>query len=129
VDTIGDFLTIIRNGVRASKRGVVAPYSKMKASIAEILKREGFVRDVRVIQQVGMQQQLEVVLKYRDGESAIHEINRLSTPGCRRHTSAARCPRVRGGFGVAILTTSKGLITDKQARELNVGGELVCEVW
>lgn len=129
IDTLGDFLTIIRNGVLASKRQVVAPYSNMKHQIASILKDEGFIRDVTTEENENGHQQLKVTLKYVDGESVIHEITRISTPGRRNYESVANLQPVIGGLGIAILTTNRGVITNKKARQLKVGGEVICTVW
>lgn len=128
VDTIGNFLTIIRNGIRVSKPSVAAPYSKINYRIAQILKDEGYVRDV-VVEQEGSFKNLKIVLKYVDGESVIHEIKRVSTPGKRVYRSITNVPPVIGNLGIVILTTNRGIITDKQARQLNIGGELICELW
>jgi small subunit ribosomal protein S8 len=116
VDTIGNFLTIIRNGVLASKREVTSAYSRLKYQIAQILKQEGFIKDVIVFED-------EKKHKY------IHEITRISTPGRRVYETVAHLKPVIGGLGVAILTTNCGVITDKQAKQLTVGGEVICTVW
>ncbi|MBA3954553.1 30S ribosomal protein S8 [Candidatus Dependentiae bacterium] len=129
VDTIGDFLTIIRNGVLASKREVVAPYSNLKYEIAQILKAEGFVRDALVQEGDDSHKQIKLSLKYVDGESAIHEIKRISTPGRRNYKGVASVNPVIGGLGITILTTNRGVITNKKARQLSVGGEVLCTVW
>lgn len=129
VDTIGDFLTVIRNGVMASKKEVVTPYSRLKHEIAQILKDEGFVRDV-IVEDTGQSyKHLRLMLKYAKGESVIHEINRVSTPGRRTYESIARIKPVIGGLGITILTTHRGVMTHKKARQLGVGGEVVCTVW
>lgn len=128
VDTIGDFLTTIRNGVLASHKQVVTSYSTLKYEIAEILKNEGFIKDV-VTEEVDNHKQLKLALKYVDGESAIHEITRVSTPGRRMYESVTNLKPVIGGLGVAILTTNKGVMTNKRAKQLSVGGEVICTVW
>lgn len=130
IDTIGDFLTIIRNAVVRSHRSICVPYSRMRHQIADILKREGFVRDVVVQQEEGAAlKSLRVVLKYVDGESVIHEIKRVSSPGCRTYEGVEQMRRVIGGLGIAIITTSQGVLTDKEARQRSVGGEVICTVW
>jgi small subunit ribosomal protein S8 len=129
VDTIGNFLTIIRNGVLASKREVTSAYSRLKYQIAQILKQEGFIKDVIVFEDEKKHKYIKIVLKYVGGESAIHEITRISTPGRRVYETVAHLKPVIGGLGVAILTTNCGVITDKQAKQLTVGGEVICTVW
>lgn len=128
IDVIGDFLTIIRNGIMSSKLFVVAPHSKVKAELAEILKSEGFIRDFATIDEDG-RKSIKVFLKYVDGESVIHELKRISTPGRRSYKGAANIKPVIGGLGLSILTTSKGIISHKKAKELGVGGEIICTVW
>lgn len=133
VDTIGDFLTIIRNGLLRAKPSVIAPYSKLKQAILETLKEEGFIRDFTVIAD-GSKKYLNIYLKYFDGESVIHELKRVSRPGCRQYAQIAtkgqyRVKPVIGGLGVSILTTNCGVLTHKKAKELGVGGEVICTVW
>lgn len=129
VDSVGDFLTIIRNGVLASKRQVLAPHSLLKQEIAHILKDEGFIKDAVVEDLENNKKQLKILLKYVGGESVIHEINRVSTPGRRAYESHALLKPVIGNLGISILTTSKGVMTNKQARQRGVGGEVLCTVW
>ncbi|MCB9493354.1 MAG: 30S ribosomal protein S8 [Epsilonproteobacteria bacterium] len=128
VDSIGDFLTIIRNGISVAKRSVVIPFSSLKHEIARVLKDEGYITDFQVVQEE-QKKNLLVRLKYVDGESVIHEIKRVSTPGRRRYECVAEIEQVIGGLGISILTTSKGVITDRQAKKLNVGGEVICHIW
>lgn len=128
VDTIGDFLTIIRNGLRASKPFVFAPYSRLKEQIADILKAEGFIRDYK-IEEVDGHKQVKVVLKYMAGESVIHAIKRISTPGRRVYAGHKTIKPVIGGLGVSIITTSRGVMTDRQARQQSLGGEVICTIW
>ena len=128
VDSIGNFLTIIRNGTTSSKALVVAPFSKINLNIAEILKSEGFIKDVTVQDEDG-KKFLTVTLKYVDGESVIHEITRVSTPGRRVYEGLNTIKPVIGNLGVAILTTNRGVITNKMARKLGVGGEVICTIW
>lgn len=128
-DTISDFLTIIRNAYRAHKDQCSAQYSKMHWSIAQILKQEGFVREVREGQDANGHKNIEIELKYVDEVPALTGIQRHSTPGRRLYYSYDKIPRVLGGLGVAILTTSKGIMNDRSARKQKVGGEMVCTVW
>jgi small subunit ribosomal protein S8 len=128
-DTISDFLTIIRNAYRAHKDQCSAQYSKMHWSIAQILKQEGFVREVREGQDANGHKNIEIELKYVDEVPALTGIQRHSTPGRRLYYSYDKIPRVLGGLGVAILTTSKGVMNDRTARKQKVGGEMVCTVW
>lgn len=129
IDSIGNFLTIIRNGLMLGKRFVEAPYSNMKYSIASILKDEGFIKDFEVIGQEVSTKKIKIFLKYVRGESVIHEIKRLSRPGRRYYASIRVLKPVKGKLGISILSTDKGLMTDKKAKELSVGGEIICSVW
>lgn len=128
-DIIGDFLTVIRNGIMASKRWVHVPHSKEKANIAKVLLEEGYIRAYEQAQGANDKAILRVQLKYVDGVSSIHEITRRSRPGLRAYEGADKLTKVVGGLGVSILSTNKGIITDRQARTLNVGGEVLCHVW
>lgn len=128
-DVIGDFLTVIRNAIGVSKRFVVTPHSKMREEIARILKEEGFVKDfARVVAEEG-KDKLRVDFKYVDGESVIHEMKRISRPGRRTYSGFSSLEPVIGGLGIAIVSTSSGLMTDRKARKLSVGGEVICSVW
>ena len=129
MDVIGDFLTIIRNGVMVSKRTIEAPYSRLKEQVAHILKEEGFIRDFKVEEYEETKKRLTLFLKYVQGESVIHEIERISTPGRRTYRGAQVFKPVIGGLGISIVTTNKGVMTNKQARKLGVGGEVLCTVW
>jgi small subunit ribosomal protein S8 len=131
-DPIADFLARIRNGIRARKQLVECPRSIIKLRIAEILRDEGFVQSVSS-QDDTKQGMLKLALRY-DGRStpsgcAITGMRRVSRPGQRAYVPAKQVPRVRNGLGIAILSTSQGVMTDKQARKLGVGGEVLCEVW
>ncbi len=128
-DSIGDFLSIIRNGIMASKRTVNAPFSNIRFEIASLLKSEGYIKDVVVEDTDSVKKELKVFLKYVSGESVIHEIKRISKPGKRQYSGAKTIKPVIGKLGISVLTTSKGIITDKAARELSVGGEIICTVW
>jgi len=128
MDSIGDFLTIIRNGIGARKRVVTLAGSKFKKNIAQLLLDEGYVKDFK-IEQEGAKSSLTVYLKYVDGESVIHEITRVSKPGRRSFQGSKEIKPVIGGLGVAFVSTSAGLMSDRRARKLGVGGEVVCHVW
>jgi len=129
VDTIGNFLTIIRNGLMVSKPFIVAPYSSMKFEVAKILKEEGFIKDCLVLEDDPKKKAIKVFLKYVDNESVIHEITRVSKPGRRYYAGFTSIKPVIGGLGISILSTNRGMITNKKAKELRVGGEVVCTVW
>jgi len=126
-DPISDMLTRIRNANRALLPAVDVPHSKMKESIAGILKREGYINDFAVEGQ--MPKLIKLRLKYQGKKSVIEGLRRISTPGLRRYVGSTDIPRVRGGLGVAVLSTSEGLMTGNQARKKNLGGELLCYVW
>lgn len=126
-DPIADMLTRIRNAQRASLPAVEIPHSKMKESVAHILKREGYVSEVAV-EGKGIKK-LAVKLKYQGRRGVIEGIKRVSKPGLRNYVGATDIPRVRGGLGTAIVSTSEGLMTGIQARKKNLGGELLCFVW
>jgi small subunit ribosomal protein S8 len=128
-DPIADMLTRIRNASMARHDRTEMPYSRLKEHVARVLKSEGFVDDVRISEGEG-HKQLTVVLRYgRDKTSALDGVRRISTPGRRVYVRHDRIPRVLSGMGVSILSTSHGVMTDKDARKQRVGGELICEVW
>ena len=128
-DPIADMLTRIRNGLIARHGEVRIPHSRVKARIAEILVREGYVEDVEIIP-AGINSEIKVKLKYAtDRTPVIHGLKRVSRPGLRVYAGRDEMPRVQGGLGVAIVSTSRGVITDREARRARVGGELLCEVW
>ncbi len=128
-DPLADFLTRIRNGVRANFESVDIPLSKIKVSVAKVLKDEGYITDYQIIDQ-GVQGILRVVLKYgSDSQQVITGIRRVSKPGLRQYKKSGTIPKVMSGLGVGILSTSIGVMSDRQAKRLNVGGELLCEVW
>jgi len=128
-DPISDMLARIRNGALARHDRVEMPHSKLKKNIADVLKQEGFVDDVRESDGDG-KRTLTLVLRYGRGkDSAIDGVRRVSAPGRRVYVRFDRIPRVRSGMGISILSTSRGVMTDRQAREQKVGGELLCEVW
>jgi small subunit ribosomal protein S8 len=126
-DPISDMLTRIRNAHRALLPAVDVPHSRMKESIAGILKREGYIADFAVEGQIP--KHLKLRLKYQGKKSVIEGLQRVSSPGLRRYVGSTDIPRVRGGLGVAVLSTSEGLMTGTQARKKNLGGELICYVW
>jgi small subunit ribosomal protein S8 len=127
-DPIADFITQIRNASLANKESCQVQHSKMKRELARILKASGYIRGYEDIDIPGNKKFLKVELKYVDGESAISSIDRYSRPGRRIYFAASEVPKVLGGMGTGILTTSQGLMTDYQARQQNVGGELICKV-
>ncbi len=128
-DVIADMLTRIRNASNAKHETVDIPASNMKKSIADILLSEGYVRGVQVIED-GKQGIIRITLKYGQGKSkVIHGIRRVSKPGLRMYSSCEDMPKVMNGLGIAIVSTSKGIMTDKKARHENVGGEILAFVW
>ena len=128
-DPIADYLTRIRNAQSAQKNWVDIPASNLKKRISFVLKEEKFIRDFILIPN-NMQDTLRVFLNYDyDKKPVIHGIQRYSKPGCRRYVTADNLPRVLNGMGVSILSTSKGVVSNKKAKLLNVGGEVLCQVW
>lgn len=126
-DTISDMLTRIRNASRALLPAVELPHSRMKESIARILEKEGYVTGVSV--EGKLPKKLKMKLKYEGKKSVIEGLRRVSTPGLRRYSGALEIPRVRGGLGISVISTSQGLMTGTQARKNNLGGEILCYVW
>lgn len=126
-DPISDMLTRIRNAGGAHLPAVEVPYSRIKESMAKILQAEGYVTDVTV--EGDVKKKIKMRLKFNGKKSVIEGLKRISSPGLRRYVGATEIPRVRGGLGVAIVSTSEGLLTDAQARKKNLGGELLCYVW
>ncbi len=126
-DPISDMLTRIRNAHRALLPAVEVPHSKMKESIANILKKEGYVAEVAI--EGTPMKKIKLKLKYEGRKGVIEGLRRVSSPGLRRYVGATEIPRVRGGLGTAILSTSQGLMTGVQARKSNIGGELLCYIW
>jgi small subunit ribosomal protein S8 len=128
-DPIGDMLVRIRNAAKAVKDEVAMPASKPKARLAEILKREGYITDFTMVPD-RLQGLLVIKLRYsEEGRSVIRGIRRQSRPGCRKYVSHQKLPRIRNGLGTAIISTSRGVLTDREARKANVGGEFICAVW
>jgi small subunit ribosomal protein S8 len=128
-DPIADLLTRIRNGQEANKSSIAAPASAFRESVLSVLKREGYIRDFsRVNVRPGIDE-LKIELKYFDGEPVIKEISRVSRPGRRVYSKIKELPRVYNGLGIAILSTPRGVMSDTEAREANVGGEVLCHVF
>ncbi len=128
-DPVGDMVTRIRNAVLARHDKLTLPASKLKIQVAKVLKEEGFIADV-IVHEKAPQNELSLMLKYGAGrEAVIQGIKRESKPGLRRYVNVREIPRVRGGTGVAVLSTSKGIMADHEARKANVGGELLCTVY
>ena len=129
-DPIADMLTRIRNACGSKHRRVDMPVSKMKTEIARILKENNFIQDYQAVETDDGKQMLRLRLPYAaGGQPVIRELKRVSTPGLRRYVGVNEIPRVRNGLGVAILSTSKGLMSDRQARQARTGGELLAVVW
>jgi small subunit ribosomal protein S8 len=129
-DPIADMLTRIRNACNSKHRRVDMPVSNMKIEIARILKENHFITDYRTVEQEDAKPVLRVILKYaHGGQSVIREAKRVSTPGLRRYVGSKAIPRVRNGLGMAILSTSKGIMSDRTARSTNTGGELLALIW
>lgn len=126
-DPIADMLTRIRNSLRRNKRAVNMPSSTLKAAICNILKQEGYILDYRVADQ-GRKSTLTIDLKYFAGKPAIESLRRISRPGLRSYKPVHDLPRVMGGLGIAVISTAKGVMTDKSAREHGIGGEVLCYV-
>lgn len=127
-DPLGDLLSRIRNGQAARLTEVQSPASKLRASLLEVLKREGYIRDFSV-KPDGAGAIINIELKYSEGQPVIKEITRVSRPGRRVYTQIKDVPRVYNGLGISILSTPRGVLSDKEAREANVGGEILCRVF
>lgn len=128
-DPIADYLTRLRNGIMAGHDAVVVPASKMKERISAILKQEGYIHSFKAVEHEG-RDYIIVNLKYvKDKQSVIHGLKRISKPGLRVYAGVKEIPEVNGGLGISILSTPKGLLTGKEARKQNVGGEIVATVW
>lgn len=127
-DPIADFLTRIRNASTAGHRSVDIPASKLKEGLANILKDQGFIDDYERLNE-GPQGVIRLKLRYVGGAPAVIGLRRVSRPGLRRYAKSAEMPRVRNGLGIAVISTSHGLMTDKEARRRKVGGEILCYVW
>ena len=128
-DPVADMLTRIRNASSARHEKCLVPRSRLKIRIAEVLKEEGFIKDF-LVHEDGPQGAITILLKYSaDREPAISDIKRVSKPGLRRYVPTDSIPRILNGMGIAILSTSKGVLVDREARKQKVGGELICTVW
>jgi small subunit ribosomal protein S8 len=128
-DPVADFLTRVRNAIRAKQQKVDVPASKLKTEMARILKEEGYIANYKATEENG-QKLLRVYLKYSsNNEAAITNLERVSKPGCRVYVGRTEIPRVLGGLGINILTTPRGVMTGRDARKQGVGGEILCQVW
>ncbi|MEA5445178.1 30S ribosomal protein S8 [Gammaproteobacteria bacterium AB-CW1] len=127
-DPIADMLTRIRNAQRAGKANVNMPSSKLKSAIADVLKDEGYIADYKIHEEAGNKKTMEVSLRYFEGEPVIARLERVSRPGLRVFRGRDELPQVDGGLGVAIVSTSKGVVSDRTAREAGDGGEVICFV-
>lgn len=129
-DTISDMLTRVRNAVCATHETVEIPASKSKIKVAEILKKEGYISSYEIVDIDKVKKNIRITLKYGPrGEKLITGIKKISKPGLRVYTKSKDAPRVLGGLGISIISTSKGLKTDREARKEKVGGEVICQVW
>jgi small subunit ribosomal protein S8 len=129
-DPVADMLTRIRNAVGSKHRRVDMPLSKLKVEVARLLKEHSFIQDYRVVEVEGGRPLLRIILKYaHGGQPVIRQLKRVSSPGLRQYVGVGEIPRVRNGLGIAILSTSKGLMSDRQARQARTGGELLAFVW
>jgi len=128
-DPLGDMLTRIRNGQQANKSTVMAPASKLRSNVLEVLKREGFIRGYTQAEVRPGITELTIELKYHEGAPVIREISRVSTPGCRVYSKIKDLTRVYNGLGISILSTPRGVMSDAEARGANVGGEVLCKVF
>ncbi len=127
-DPLGDMLTRIRNGQRARKSAVAAPAANLHARVLDVLQREGFIRGYSTVELRPGLKELRIELKYHEGEPVIRDISRVSRPGRRVYSKIKDLPRIYSGLGVAILSTPRGVISDAEAREAHVGGEILCKV-
>jgi small subunit ribosomal protein S8 len=127
-DPIADMLARIRNATRAGHKRVDMPVSKLRAEIARILKENAFVHDYKILDD-GRHGVLRIYLKYHEGQPVIRQLERVSKPGRRRYAGVAELPRIRNGLGMAIVSTSQGVMSDRDARKNNVGGEILAAIW
>ena len=128
-DPISDYLTRIRNAQKAKKKSVEVPASNLKVKITEILNKQGFVGEFNVVDTSTRQGNIVIKLKYNNGDAVILGLERVSRPGIRKYVPSNAIPKVLNGLGIAIVSTSKGLMTDKEARKFGVGGEVLCSIW
>lgn len=127
-DPISNLLTIIRNGIQVRKETVDIPASKLGEKILEIFKKHGYIEDFRIMK-TNVQGAYKVYLKYEDRKSTITGLKRISRPGLRVYKQKSELPRVLNGMGTAVISTSKGVVDDREARQMNVGGEILCYIW
>jgi len=127
-DPVADYLTRLRNAIQAGQKRLDIPASNLKRELTKVLLEHGFIGSYSEVKDTH-QGTIRIQLKYSDGRSSISGLRRVSRPGLRKYVSVDAAPRVLGGLGVAVLSTSKGLLTDKQARQAKVGGEVLCEIW
>jgi small subunit ribosomal protein S8 len=128
-DPLADLLTRIRNGQRAHKETVVAPASRLRSNVLEVLKNEGYIRGYSQYEVRPGISEIKIELKYHEGDPVIREINRVSTPGRRVYSKIKDLPRIYNGLGISILSTPRGVMSDNDARDANVGGEVLCQVF
>ncbi len=128
-DPLGDMLTRIRNGQRARKNNISSPASKLRSNVLDVLKREGYIRDYLQRELRPGVSEIDIQLKYHEGEPVIREISRVSKPGRRVYSKIKDLQRVYNGLGIAILSTPRGVLSDTEARDQNVGGEILCQVF
>ena len=129
VDPIGDMLTRIRNGQMRTLNNIDIPYSNFRSKILEVLKKEGYIIDFKISESKNKIKSIQVKLKYYDGQPVIKEIKRISKPGRRVYSKATSIPKVLNGLGLAILSTSKGVMSDVEATKNNLGGEIICRIF
>lgn len=127
-DPLGDLLARIRNGQQAGKASIMSPASKLRANVLEVLKKEGYIRGYEVVAE-GPKNNIRIELKYFEGAPVIKTIDRVSKPGRRVYSGISELPKVRGGLGISILSTPRGVMSDTEARAANVGGEVLCRVF
>jgi len=128
-DPLGDMLTRVRNGQQAEKVIVDCPFSKLRENVCNVLRDEGFIRGYKVEEFEGNKKNLQIQLKYADGQGVIRKINRVSKPGRRVYTNVKTMPRFYNGLGVLVVSTPQGIMSDHKARAANVGGEILCQVF
>ena len=128
-DTIADMLTTIRNGLLVQKEKVQTPFSKVKSNVLKVLTEEGYIKDYKIINETKAIKKIEIVLSYINGHPSIKKISKVSKPGRKIYTKIKKLPSYYNGYGVTIVSTSKGIMTDKKARRSNLGGEILCQVF
>lgn len=128
-DPLGDMLARLRNGLHAGKRKIKVPGSKHKAAVLDVMVRGGYIRGYNVVDLGGNKSEIEIEAKYDEGKPAIHEIRRVSKPGRRVYYGVNDVPRYYNGLGITVVSTPKGVLSDHEAREQNVGGEILCQVF